>query len=130
LIPALGDRVELHNRYLSDAEVAALLQRASVVALPYRHATQSSIPAIAASFGCPVVASALGHFVEEVPQLGGILVPPMDPAALAAALRKVLTTPQAVHCKPPTFGQLATSYVELYQSCKNPRFPSLTRRGG
>jgi len=81
MVQAMGCRVELHNRYLDDKEVAVLMQRAAVVALPYRHATQSSVPAIAAAFGCPVVATALGHFVEEIPRLNGILVPPEDAEA-------------------------------------------------
>lgn len=116
MIVALGGRVELHNRYLDDAEVAVLMQRASVVALPYRHATQSSVPAIAAAFGCPVVASALGHFVEEVPALGGFLVPAEDPAALAAALEKALAAPPPVQASSPTFDDLAASFVNLYRS--------------
>jgi len=130
MIVALGDRVEVHNRYLSDAEVAALLQRSSVVVLPYRHATQSSVPAIAAAFGRPVVASGLGHFVEEVPQLGGTLVPPDDPAALAAALRKVIATGQIVQGRPPTFDELSESFVRLYQSCmRRPQFRGDAEQG-
>jgi glycosyltransferase involved in cell wall biosynthesis len=113
---SLGPRVELHNRYLDDQEVAVLMQRASVVALPYRHATQSSVPAIAAAFGCQLVASALGHFNEEIPRLGGILVPPEDPdalaAALAAALRRGATTPVMMR----TFDELAPDFIDLYVS--------------
>jgi len=116
IIRALGDRVELHNKYLDDAEVATLMQRASVVALPYRHATQSSVPAIAAAFGCRLVATALGHFVEEVPRLGGYLVPPEDPVALAATLAKALAARQVTPVTVPTFDELAASFVHLYQS--------------
>ena len=127
---ALGSRVELHNKYLDDAEVAALMQRACVVALPYRHATQSSVPAIAAAFGCPVVASALGHFVEEVPQLGGLLVPPGDPTALATALAKVLAARPRTQITPPTFEDLAGSFVGLYQSCERGMLPSSSAEQG
>jgi glycosyltransferase involved in cell wall biosynthesis len=122
-IGALGSRAELHNKYLDDAEVAALMQRASVVALPYRHATQSSVPAIAAAFGCPMVASALGHFVEEIPRLGGLLVAPGDPIALAAALAEVLAARPPVQIASPTFGDLAESFVGLYQSCERQALP-------
>jgi glycosyltransferase involved in cell wall biosynthesis len=119
---SLGSRVELHNRYLNDQEVALLMQRASVVALPYRHATQSSVPAIAAAFGCRVVASALGHFNEEVPRLGGILVPPEDPDALAAALAAalqpgVVSTPVMTQ----TFDELAPDFIDLYASAPGSR---------
>ncbi len=115
---SLGTRVELHNRYLNDQEVALLMQRASVVALPYRHATQSSVPAIAAAFGCRVVASALGHFNEEIPRLGGILVPPEDPDALAAALATALRQGASTPVMTQTFDELAPDFINLYASTR------------
>ena len=126
LVRALGPRVELHDKYLDDKEVAALMQRASVVALPYRHATQSSVPAIAAAFGCRLVASALGHFIEEIPQLGGAIGPPEDPDALAAALSRALAAPPAAPINSPTFDDLAASFVQLYRSSLR-RVPRFTR---
>lgn len=81
---------ELHNRYLSDQEVARLFQRASVCVLPYTQVTQSSIPLIAAGFGVPVVASALGAFTEDVPRVNGVLVPPGDAEALAKGILSAL----------------------------------------
>jgi glycosyltransferase involved in cell wall biosynthesis len=116
LIDALGERVELHNKYLDDTEVAALMQRASVVALPYRHVTQSSVPAIAAAFGCRLVASALGHFLEEIPQLGGVVVEPEDAHALAAALAEAMAAKGVPQINSPTFDDLAPSFVTLYRS--------------
>ena len=116
MIDALSERVELHNRYLDDVEVAALMQRAKVVALPYRHVTQSSVPAIAAAFGCRLVASALGNFVEEIPQLGGVVVEPGEPAALAAALAVALAAEPVARVNSPTFDDLAPSFVTLYRS--------------
>ena len=53
LVDQLGNRVELCNSYIGDEQVAYLMMRASVVALPYRHVTQSSVPAIANAFGVP-----------------------------------------------------------------------------
>jgi glycosyltransferase involved in cell wall biosynthesis len=116
LCRALGSRVELHNTYLQDAEVAALMQRASVVVLPYRHATQSSVPAIAAAFGCKLVASALGHFTEEIPALGGTLVPPEDPDMLARALAQTMAGPPIEPKYSPTFDDLAGSFVSAYST--------------
>lgn len=116
LADALGERVELHNKYLDDAEVAALMQRASVVALPYRHVTQSSVPAIAAAFGCRLVASALGNFVEQIPQLGGVVVQPGDPDALAAALAEAVAADPAAVINSPSFDDLAPSFVALYRA--------------
>jgi glycosyltransferase involved in cell wall biosynthesis len=114
LIAALGARVELHNGFVDDAAVAHLMQRAAVVALPYRHATQSSVPGIATAFEVPMVASALGHFVQEVPALGGLLVPPEDPAALAAALGRALDGELTPAAPVPTFAELAPDYLAVY----------------
>ena len=122
LADALGERIELHNRYLDDNEVAVLMQRASVVALPYRHVTQSSVPAIAAAFGCRLVASALGAFVEEIPDLGGVVVPSGDVDALAAALAAAVAAEPVAQIHSPTFDDLATSFVTLYRSTAGQRF--------
>lgn len=55
---------------------------------------QSLLQAMAV--GCPVVASAIGGIPEVVQHgVNGLLVPPGDPAALAAAIRTVLTEPTA-----------------------------------
>ena len=116
LVAQLGGRVELHNAFLDDASVALLMQRAGVVALPYRHVTQSSVPGIAAAFGVPVVASSLGNFVEEVPALGGQLVPVEDPIALAASLAALLDAPAKKLPQAPTFAELAPAFVELYRA--------------
>lgn len=127
LFDALGDRAELHNDYLDEAAVAKLMQRASVLALPYRHVTQSSVPGIGASFGLPLVASALGNFVDEIPELGGILVPPEDPQALADAIGQALA--RGVDPKPvPTFSDLAPDFLALFQSMLDPAAPG--RREG
>lgn len=77
---------ELRNRFIPDEEVADLFQRSRVLVLPYRQATQSSLPLIAAAFDVPVVATAVGAFIEDVPRVGGILVPPGDAAALAKGM--------------------------------------------
>ena len=80
------DLFELHDRFLSEAEVAQFFQRAAVCVLPYVQATQSSVPWIAAAFGVPVVATATGGLVEQIQQIDGVLVPPNDPNALARGI--------------------------------------------
>ncbi len=74
LAEGLGPRLTLLNRFIEDNEVAMLMQQAGVSALPYLQATQSSLPLIAAAFGLPVVATSVGAFASEVPQLGGMVV--------------------------------------------------------
>ena len=126
LVEELGNRVELYNAYIRDDQVAYLMMRASVVALPYRHVTQSSVPAIANAFGVRVVASALGHFVEEVPALNGILVPPENPKALAIGLEHALTGSSYANSSgplSPTFSELAPAFLSLYRSAVTLKAP-------
>jgi glycosyltransferase involved in cell wall biosynthesis len=110
-----GDRFEVHNRLLADAEVAHLFQRACVCVLPYRQATQSSVPLIAAGFGVPVVATALGGFVEDIPRVGGVLVKPDDARALAAGIVEARSR-TAVHPAELSFDRTARQYADWYAS--------------
>lgn len=105
---------EIHNRYLHESEVAVLFQRASVCVLPYRQATQSSLPLIAAAFGVPVVATAIGSFLEDVPLVNGLLVPPGNPKALAEGIQEgVGRTPY--YPKEYEFEVLVEKFVHLYK---------------
>ncbi|MEQ8764419.1 MAG: glycosyltransferase family 4 protein [Planctomycetota bacterium] len=83
---------EIHNRRIEDEELPGLFGRASVVALPYREASQSGVAALALAFGRPVVATRVGGIPEMI-QDGeqGLLVAPGDSSQLAAALIRLLT---------------------------------------
>jgi glycosyltransferase involved in cell wall biosynthesis len=72
-----------------------LIQNASVVVLPYdsRDQVTSGVLVDAIAAGRPVVATAFPHAVELLSSGAGIVVPHEDPAALAAAVRRVLTEP-------------------------------------
>jgi glycosyltransferase involved in cell wall biosynthesis len=86
-----GPGVELVDRFLSDAELAALLRRADAVVLPYRRIDSSGVLFAALAFGRALVLSDVGSFRELHDEHGvGVLVPPGDPAALAAAVAGVL----------------------------------------
>lgn len=104
---------ELHNRYLQEAEVALLFQRASVCVLPYHQATQSSLPLISAAFGTPVVATAVGGFLEDVPLVNGLLVPPANPEALAQGIREAVGR-TAYYPKDYEFDVIAQKFVNFY----------------
>lgn len=83
----LQRRVVLHDRYIPNPEVADFFGAANVVVLPYRSATQSGIVQIAFNFDRPVITTRVGGLPEVVePGVVGEVVPPRDPAALAAAL--------------------------------------------
>ena len=88
-------RIRLTNRFLSDEEVAAFMEQAAVVALPYLSASQSGVIPTAFAFGKPVAATAVGGIPDMVHDgETGLLVPPNDPAALRNALEKLMRDPE------------------------------------
>ncbi len=89
------DVVVLDDRYLTEAELAALVPTADVVLLPYdsREQVTSGVLIEAVAAGRPVVSTAFPHAVELLGDGTGLVVPQQDPGALTAALRRVLTEP-------------------------------------
>jgi glycosyltransferase involved in cell wall biosynthesis len=83
-------RVRFLTRFVEDAEIPAIMRRAGVVVLPYRDAEHSGVLYAALAFGKPLVLSAVGGFPEVAEQGAARLVPPEDPAALAAALAEIV----------------------------------------
>jgi 2-deoxystreptamine N-acetyl-D-glucosaminyltransferase/2-deoxystreptamine glucosyltransferase len=75
-------------------EVPALLAAADLLVLPSIYEEMGSILVEALSAGVPVVASRVGGIPQVVRDgVTGLLVPPEDPAALAAAVGALLTDP-------------------------------------
>jgi glycosyltransferase involved in cell wall biosynthesis len=65
------------------------------VVLPYKDATQSGVVAAAYGAGRPVIASAVGGIPEVVIDgYNGLLVPPINPEALANAMEKLILSPE------------------------------------
>jgi glycosyltransferase involved in cell wall biosynthesis len=87
--------VKFDATYRDLRSLTQLIQDAAVVVLPYDSHDQvtSGVLVDAVAAGRPVVATAFPHAVELLSSGAGIVVPHRDPAALAAALRRVLTEP-------------------------------------
>ncbi len=88
-------QIRLTNRFLSDAEVAEFMERASIVALPYLTASQSGVIPTAFAFGKAVAATAVGGIPDMVrDHETGLLVPPNDADALRNALQTLMADPE------------------------------------
>ena len=88
-------RIRLTNRFLTDREVAEFMQRSSIAALPYLSATQSGVIPTAFAFAKPVTATRVGGIPDMVRDgETGLLVPPNDPEALRAALKRLMEDPE------------------------------------
>jgi glycogen synthase len=85
------DRVRFQG-FVPHAEVPAWLAAADVLVLPSVYEELGSVLLEAMAAGLPVVASAVGGIPDALGD-AGLLVPPRDPSALAAAVDKVLEDP-------------------------------------
>ena len=85
--------VRLLPRFLSDAEILAVMRRASLVVLPYREIDQSGVALTALGAGVPLLLSDVGGFPEIAATGAAQTVPAGDPLALRAALAELLGSP-------------------------------------
>ncbi|AWN38221.1 glycosyltransferase family 4 protein [Methylobacterium radiodurans] len=85
---APDQRVVVTGR-LSDAEVGALMRRADLFVFPTLADTLPLVVFEAMAQGVPVLASAVGGIPYQIDPSCGQLVPPGDPAALAAAVERL-----------------------------------------
>ena len=87
----VGGAIRWRAGFVPSSDVGDLFAAADVVVLPYIDGSWSGVLLTAYAFRRPVVASAVGGIPELVEHgTTGLLVPPGDPAALAAALAAVL----------------------------------------
>lgn len=83
----LTNCVTIIDEYLPDELLAACIDRANVVVLPYRSATQSAVVQTAFGRGKPVITTDVGGLAEVVENgRTGLVVPPENPPALAEAV--------------------------------------------
>jgi glycosyltransferase involved in cell wall biosynthesis len=122
----LGISERVHFRgMLSKPEVAELMRRARVVAIPSRFETSAVVAIEALASGAPVVASRVGALPELLADGGGALVPANDPHALASALAAgppaldgVAERIRARYSRE----QVGAELVEIYRSVASPRW--------
>ena len=89
----LGPWITFEGHYWSTGALASLIRSADVVLLPYDSAEQvtSGVLIEAVAAGKPVVATQFPHARELLAGGAGLLVPHRDPAAIATALRSLVT---------------------------------------
>lgn len=80
--------------FVAPGEVGSYIERASVVVCPSRREGYGVVARQALAYGRPVIAGAVGGLLDVVRDgETGLLVPPRDPAALRAAIERLLGDP-------------------------------------
>jgi glycosyltransferase involved in cell wall biosynthesis len=83
----IGRQVSILNEYVPNEDIAALIDQADLLVLPYLSASQSGVARVAIASGLPIIASRIGGLPEAVIEgRNGLLVPPGNPDALADAI--------------------------------------------
>jgi glycosyltransferase involved in cell wall biosynthesis len=125
---ASPDSVRWVPRFVTEGEIAALLERADVVVLPYSRTErfdQSGVLASALAFGKPAVVTDIGGFAEIAATGAARLVAPDDSEALGAALAdltadvagrgRMAAAARAAASGPYSWEQSARETVALYE---------------
>ncbi|GAB3169684.1 glycosyltransferase involved in cell wall biosynthesis [Micromonospora palomenae] len=91
----IAHAVDYQDVYHDQVALGRLIRSADVVVLPYdsREQVTSGVLIEAVAAGVPVVSTAFPHAVELLTGGPGLVVPHRDPAALAAAIRRILVEP-------------------------------------
>jgi glycosyltransferase involved in cell wall biosynthesis len=98
-ITAAIDRLGLRQRVTligeqAESALAPFYDRADLFVLASYHEGYGMVLAEALARGLPVVSTSAGAIPDTVPKDAGLLVPPGDARALAAALRQVISAPE------------------------------------
>ena len=83
------------ERFIDENEIAAFMQRADVVALPYRQIDQSGVLFTALAFGKPILATRVGGFGEIADEHGALHAVEPDLTSLARGLSELLDDPSS-----------------------------------
>jgi glycosyltransferase involved in cell wall biosynthesis len=92
----VAERVDWRLGYVEDSAIPALMEQSTALVLPYRKIESSGVLATALGHGRPAVVSDVGSLGETVREFdAGLVVPPEDPNALAAACVRLLVDEDA-----------------------------------
>ena len=118
-------RTRFVPRFINDAELPAFFRRADLVVLPYRSIEASGVVYTALAFGKPILATAVGGFLDIGAAGAARLVPPSDPVALREALEHLLSDDaerellgagaRAAAAGPYSWDAVAASTLSLYE---------------
>jgi glycosyltransferase involved in cell wall biosynthesis len=128
----LGASVALDLRHVPDDEIPSLWERADVLLFPYREIEMSGVLMSALSAARPIIASEIGGFSELLKNgRTALLVPPNDPDALSAAMRRLAREPstrrdmseqiRALAATVPTWHTIATETAAVYAQAREAR---------
>jgi glycosyltransferase involved in cell wall biosynthesis len=82
--------ITLLNRWISEAEIPAILDTADAVILPYDEASQSGVIAIAAPLGLPAIVTPVGGLREQVEhERTGLIAASLSAADLAGCIERL-----------------------------------------
>jgi glycosyltransferase involved in cell wall biosynthesis len=118
----LAGSVHFDPIYRDDESLSRLIRSADVVVLPYdsREQVTSGVLTEAVAAGVPVVATPFPHAVDLLTDGPGLLVPYADAAAMAGAIREILTKPDlaasltsVVSSSTPLWSAVAARYTVL-----------------
>lgn len=120
----VSDMVDFRGRYFDATNMRSFISAADVVVLPYdsRDQVTSGVLVEAITARRPIIATAFAHAVEVLGEGAGIVVDHDDPAALASALRVMLTQPgrvaqmqrrAAVHAESHLWSAVAQRYESV-----------------
>lgn len=91
----LGERFRFDLDYVPDERLDRYLRSADLVVFPYREIDGSGALALTASYGKPIVATAIGVFAEPPVRDHVALVPADDAESLAGTLHRLIADPAA-----------------------------------
>ncbi len=124
----LGERVRLLGE-LDAPALAALYDGADAFVLATRMEGYGMALAEALARGLPVVATRVGAVPDTVPQDAGMLVPPDDPGALAAAIASLLDDPR-LHARLAAGARRARATLPRWEDAASRLAAALARLAG